>query len=451
MGRRGKRATRITDLQEAIMLKILRHLDLKSTIRTCAATRRWRTLLPKLPALEFDIADFPVPSLRRSFQKQARRNFTAAVTRLLSIRDGRRPLERFSIRYNLRDAPIKQEINYWLKSFSQRLMIEEICINVDAESKEEYRLNFNQYGCTSLRVLQLRGCRFNQHCSSMDFPSLTTLAVANSHITFLFLQSLLRNLPLLHTLSISDCSCLGPELPVEAPHLRKFSLRGRPPFEFNMPNLVSEEVEDVLRLSLEERPTARLDINPLHPSMLMRRKFIITYAFSRLPVVRLLILTARTLIVIGRWCYLYLLPEFRNHLSGVEEMVVHGARLTVEELRGLGALLERCSDMRSIKFEMNPSEDGTDPRFVLRRVRVALAHLRTLTVQQYGGYQRDEELVRYFLKKAPGLTSIIINPSAEARRSWDLVVRLRLAVEEHRATRPDRPTVLLEFPGWELD
>ncbi|XP_031473584.1 F-box protein At3g59000-like [Nymphaea colorata] len=430
MPRRRKRATRITDLKETIMLKILRHLDLKSTIRTCAATSRWRRLLPKLPALEFDLADFPVPSLRRSFQKQARRNFTEAVTRLLSIRDGRKPLERFSIRYNLRDAPIKQEINYWLKSFSQRLMIEEICIDVDAESKEEYRLNFNQYGCTSLRVLQLRRCRFNQHCSSMDFPSLTTLAIANSHVTFLFLQSLLRDLPLLHTLSISDCSCLGAELPVEAPHLRKFFLRGPPPFEFNMPNLVLEEVEDVLRLSHEERPTARLDINPLHPSMLMRRKFIITYAFPRLRVVRLLILTARTLIVIGRWCHLYLLPEFRNHLSGVEEMVVHGARLT---------------------FEMNPWEDGTDPRFVLRKARVALAHLRTLTVQRYGGYQRDEELVRYFLKAAPGLTSIIISPSAEARRSWDLVVRLTLAVEEHRVTRPDRPTVLLEFPGWELD
>lgn len=100
---------------------------------------------------------------------------------------------------------------------------------------------------------------------------------------------------------------------------------------------------------------------------------------------------------------------------------------------------------------MNPSEDGTDPRFVLRKVRVALAHLRTLTVQQYGGYQRDEELVRYFLKNAPGLTSVIISPSPEARRSWDLVDRLRLAVEEHQETRPDRPTVLLEFPGWQLD
>ncbi|XP_031473560.1 F-box protein At3g59000-like [Nymphaea colorata] len=407
MPRRRKRATRITDLKETIMLKILRHLDLKSTIRTCAATGRWRRLLPKLPALEFDIADFPVPSLRRSSQKQARRNFTEAVTRLLSIRDGRKPLERFSIRYFSRILSIRIQSSrcsnqagdqLLAQVFFSRLMIEEICINVDAESKEEYRLNFNQYGCTSLRVLQLRRCRFNQHCSSMDFPSLTTLAIANSHVTFLFLQSLLRDLPLLHTLSISDCSCLGAELPVEAPHLIKFFLRGRPPFEFNMPNLVLEEVEDVLRLSHEERPTARLDINPLHPSMLMRRKFIITYAFSRLRVVRLLILTARTLI-----------------------------------------------------FEMNPSEDGMDPRFVLRKVRVALAYLRTLTMQQYGGYQRDEELVRYFLKAAPGLTSIIISPSAEARRSWDLVVRLRLAVEEHRATRPDRLTVLLEFPGWELD
>ncbi|CAA7048003.1 unnamed protein product [Microthlaspi erraticum] len=205
----------ISELPEALLLRILSSLPAKDVVATMVLSKRWQFLWTLVPRLVYD----------DSYKFIEFVTFSRFVDRSLILHEA--PLLE-TLHFKLSRIFGADDVRVWIKSAENR-RVRELIIEIDKSSRKNpailRRSLYN--GCRVLVTLKLNNAVFvNASSSPVSFPSLKTLSLVSvKYPGDEFVESLFSNCPVLEDLHVRRCGNDNVTIfTIKVPFLKRISL-----------------------------------------------------------------------------------------------------------------------------------------------------------------------------------------------------------------------------------
>uniref|UniRef100_A0A1J3HKJ6 Putative FBD-associated F-box protein n=1 Tax=Noccaea caerulescens TaxID=107243 RepID=A0A1J3HKJ6_NOCCA len=407
----------ISELPEALLLRILSSVPAKDVVATMVLSKRWQFLWTRVPRLVYDDSyDEDIEFVK----------FSRFVDRSLVFHEA--PVFE-TVHFKLsKEACASADIRVWIKAAENR-GVRELIIHIDKSScKNPAILPRNLYnGCRVLVTLKLNNAVFVDASSSpVSFPSLKTLSLVSvKYPGDEFVKSLLSNCPVLEDLHVRRCDNDNVTIfTIKVLFLKRISLRQQPDDKdgahglvIDAPSLEIFHIVDysnafcVIEKEMANIVEADIDIidRNSHPGKILSS----------------LVSVKRLNLCLG-------ISKEAYPVGTVFHSLVHLRLCTCETewLNLLMCLLGDSPKLKSLKLRQRHGLQDlrpcwTEPSSV---PECLLSSLETFTWERYEGTQEEKEVAAFILRSASCLKKVTISSTAtDSDKKLEMIKELSLS------------------------
>ncbi|KAL1834590.1 hypothetical protein DCAR_0104798 [Daucus carota subsp. sativus] len=420
------KADRISDLPDSLLIAILALLPIETAVRTCILSKRWRPLCESLPNLEF--SDYRNPG----------RHFTDFVDRFLMRRPNDLKIAKFRLDCYRGDY-YRDRVNEWIMNALGR-DLKEIDLLFRFQTCINWSKNFFNM-CTSVEVLLLSGKISVEIPENVPLPRLRVLGFNNVTISsYESVGKLLLNCPVLEDLKIVDCEWLtGNSLSICGPVLKRLScclisydevlrtLIDTPRLENLKIGCYTGGDNDILfKLNLPFLKIAEIDICAHEMGQGVDWVFGLLKQINHVKILTLSDNTVEILSLADDDDDRYEFPPFHN----LTELVINVLDYFDETL--LDDFLQNSPNLESLVFPQSLvcidesfrcSWGGSQSRVP----ECLSAHLKTVYIKNFAGYDEELAFVKYLLAYGSALRNVSIEISNLSKddEAWQELLNLQ--------------------------
>ncbi|XP_010536823.1 PREDICTED: F-box/FBD/LRR-repeat protein At5g56420-like [Tarenaya hassleriana] len=399
---------RISQLPDALLLRILSTVPAKDVVATRLLSRRWESLWKMVPELQYDDSSHTYEYWR----------FSRFVDRSLLLNEAP-VLESLQLKLGPKCGAV--DVGIWVKLAVDR-RVSKMTIHYSS-TERPIKLPMSLYTCDSLMVLVLNNGILVDVPDLVCFPSLKIL-----HLDFVKYagdESVLRflsNCPVLEDLVVKRCHNDNvTTFVVTVPTLQRLYVYRTSEkvqdgddltFSINAPSVKHFGITDYHDISslAENMPVveeANIDVTYSNTEKLLG-------SLTSVKCLSLCLNTSKAAYPTGSIFYRLVYLELCTCVS--------------EWMNLLMLLLKDCPNLRVLKLDERHTPDTDEPRPSWNQPssvpECLLFHLENFEFQRYGGNQEEKELVIYILKNANRLKMASISP-----KSTDLEEKFRMIKE----------------------
>lgn len=400
----------ISGLPDCVLHHLLSFLPTEYVVQTCALSKKWRDVWCSIPSLHFN----------QLVRGKRSTSFTKFVDNVLFLRHGS-DIEKLHLHYTATSSRERSCVNDWMV-FAVKRKIQCLNIVLINRSDEPFHFPYRFFNCETLRQLKLtvylKGCRFP---ASVCLPSLESL-----HLKFVFADrekltnALISSCPVLQNLII-ECSSLDEEevLIILAQQLKRLVVRspgGTYGIKVDAPSLESLEV-DVGSLS---EGSVFANLNSLNNVKLSSTKLSLSLAKILEELENACSISLSSSYV--QACAQVLVMETQvprclaTTFSNLKWLVL-GAGYSDAAYFVINILLVNTPNVETFLLKTSAESVSKENFSVDIWSDSSLSQLKMVKIQNFGGRDKEIELVKWLLRNAPILQKLTVVAATSLKKT----------------------------------